>query len=687
MRLRDRSRRATLAAAAAGALFTAGAVGACAGGSATPKPVATLASTPAAALAFEGIREAFRDREHLKPAIVRVELEQFLVQHPRDGLVPLAHVYLALLALRDGDLATADRELAAGRSLASGSTRDLWTVALARRTRLGGDAEAALGLLRPLIGKNVDPVTRSEFEDELTQSAVATHRDYEAISYMDSWLRASPEEEKAQTVAAVTAIVAELPKDVLVRALQAMRTERASFGYGVDIERILAERLVDIATSNGDATLARLLLDPDAGALVVAGDAGVELGELATSRRGLNVVEGRTVGLLLPTESPGLRDESADVLRGVMWALGLPRGVRTLNGPRAFAAPDAGATAPRAPGSGRCTPPEAAPPLDEPSPADQLRLVTRDDGASADRTEVSLDELAGEGASVIVAGLDAQTAARALQWGEAHGVAVVTLVPPSEGAAASVAPSRAFGFVLGEPRAAVLDALGRAAPTLGTEPVAPVVDASEVASLPAAGGRVGGLTLLPPVSCDVAASRAGDPRFPRAIWREQKTRAWLVTGSSSCAGDLVGELSAGRATGLVALTLEAAALPAHAAGLRVVSASAGVVPVVAGAAGVAAADGTGGDARDDELRRFAATLGAVSWWTALGRDAATLARIAVRQLPTDSASEPREVSDRRARARTLFAASRASLWTSESTAWQSDHTMKRTVCAVEVTGR
>jgi hypothetical protein len=659
MRLRDRSSRAVLVAAAAGTLLT---VDACTGGSSAPRPTATLASTPSAAAAFDGIREAFRDPEHVQAGTVRAEIEQFLLQHPKDGLVPLARVILALVALRQADLATADRELAAERSLPPGSTRDLWTVALARRTRLGGDAEGALELLRPLVGKNVDPVARGEFEDELTRTALATKRDYEAISYMDAWLRASPEEDRAKTVAEVTGLVAQLPEEVLMGALQAMRMQRASFGYGVDIERILAERLVDIATTRGDATLARLLLDPDAGALVVAGDAGVELGELATSRRGLNVVEGRTVGLLLPTESPGLRDESADVLRGVMWALGLPRGVRTPGAPHPPTADDRAAL-PAPP----CAPLEDAPALDEPSAAEQVRLVTRDDAGSADRTEASLDELAGDGASVIVVGLDAQTAERALGWSDSHGVAVVTLVAPLGGG-----PGHAFGFVLGEPRAKVIDALRSAAGALGSEDVAPVVDDSEVASFPAGGGRMDGLTLLSPVSCDLPAARAGDPRFPLSSW-PKKTLAWLVTGSSSCAIELVGDLSAARAKGLVALTLEAAALPPHASALRVVSASAGVVP-----------ESAAGDARDDELRRFAATLGHISWWTALGRDAATLARIAVRQLPTGSASEPHEVSGRRDRARSLFSESRARLWTTESTSWREDHTMKRTVCAVDV---
>ena len=218
----------------------------------------------------------------------------------------------------------------------------------------------------------------------------------------------------------------------------------------------------------------------------------------------------------------------------------------------------------------------------------------------------------------------------------------------------------------------MIDALGRVAPALGTEPVVPVVDESEMAVLPAQGGRFGGLTLLPPVSCDTPAARAGDPRFPVTQWDKSKTRTWLVSGSPTCSRDVVGELSAAHARGLVALTLEAAALPVHAPGLRVVSAAAGVVP-----------ESGAGDARDEELRRFASTLGTVSWWTALGRDAATLARAAVRQLPTSAASDVHEVKDRRARARTLLAAARARLWTTEAAGFTAEHAMKRAICAVE----
>ena len=196
----------------------------------------------------------------------------------------------------------------------------------------------------------------------------------------------------------------------------------------------------------------------------------------------------------------------------------------------------------------------------------------------------------------------------------------------------------------------------------------------------------GRLRAMPAVSCDVPAARAGDPRFPLAAWDQAKASAWLVTGSPACARDLAGELSAKRARGLLALTLEAASLPSHVAGLRVVTASAGVVP-----------ERNASDARDDELRRFEGTLGDVSWWTALGRDAATLGRAAVARLPTTLATDAREVADRRAQARAALAVARARLWTTEAAGWTAASSaadrdasaggggffMRRTICVVD----
>jgi hypothetical protein len=637
------------------------AASACGGGRRDAKPVAMLASSPESAAAFEAIREAFADPEHTTAAALRNRVERFVAQYPQDGLVPRARVILALVAMRTGDLAAADAELAGTAGGPRGTTEELWTVARARRLRLGGDPEAGLVLLRPLVGKSVDPLARATFEEELTLTALATHRDYEAISYMDAWLRASSPEEKPATIAQVTAAVQRLPREALVGSLQAMSTQRVTLGYGVDIERILAQRLVQIATTSGDAQLARMLLEADPQAFTTAGDAGTELGELAASRLGLNVVEGRTLGLLLPTESPGLRDESADVLRGVLWALGLPRGSRTASPSDAGSPP-----APDVP-LATCAGLDPAPPIPEPDPEDAVRLVTRDDEGSLARTEVSLDELAGEGAAIVIAGLDGQTAQRALAWGEEHGVPVIALVPPVAHAGAPEATSGAasipgpqagrasFGFELGETRARVLEALAKAEPALATGKPAPVIDSSELPFVPQGGPF---MKLASPVSCDIPAARAGEPRFPLGDWQHDGKTSWVVSGSPDCAADLIGELTVARTRGVVAMTLEAATVLAPEPGLRIVSARAGLVP-----------ETDPHDPRNEELRRFSATLGRAGWWTALGRDAATLARAALLAMPVDAVSEPRAVADRRAVARASLASAHARLWTTESSGW------------------
>jgi hypothetical protein len=221
----------------------------------------------------------------------------------------------------------------------------------------------------------------------------------------------------------------------------------------------------------------------------------------------------------------------------------------------------------------------------------------------------------------------------------------------------------------------VLAALARSAPPLVGVRVAPVVDASEIASYAPQGGPMFGLAFGMPVSCDVPAARAGEPRFPLPTWDAEKTHAWLVSGSPECAKDLVGELSASRARGLVALTLEAAGHPDHSAALRVVSARAGVVPE-AGA----------NDPRRSEVQRFSGALGRTGWWSALGRDAAVLARTALTKLPLDTVNEASSVATRRAAARDDLGEAHARLWTTETASWSADRTMKRTICASDAAG-
>ena len=137
--------------------------------------------------------------------------------------MPLAHVYLALVALGQGDMATADRELALGETLPPGTTRDLWTVARgaapAPRGQRRGRARAAApprrqerrpGHARRVRGgaharRAGDP---SRLRGHLVHGRVAARG------------RATRTHEPDAAV--VDGIVEKLPKDVLVGSLQAM---------------------------------------------------------------------------------------------------------------------------------------------------------------------------------------------------------------------------------------------------------------------------------------------------------------------------------------------------------------------------------------------------------------------------------------------------------------------------------
>ncbi len=166
----------------------------------------------------------------------------------------------------------------------------------------------------------------------------------------------------------------------------------------------------------------------------------------------------------------------------------------------------------------------------EPRRSERLRLITRGDSGGTEATEVSLGELAGEGASLIIAGVDGATSSRALRWANANGVAVVVVAPPEEEGAAGP-----FGFAIGERRRPVVLALASAVPSLSQSTVVPVVDESELTAFPADGTSRYGLDFGSPVSCDVMAVRAGEPRFPIAEWLEPRAIAWIASGSPECA--------------------------------------------------------------------------------------------------------------------------------------------------------
>ena len=599
---------------------------ACSRSARQPKPVATLSTSPAGAEAFAALRAKWELRK-LDPA----SASDFIRRFPNDGAVPLAKVYLSFAFLQEGNLIKADGTLTSLADLKPGATLDLANVARARSLRLHGAPQSALDVLRPLVGKVVDDVDREIFLEELALTAIAAHDDYEALAYLDAWLRGVGEDDRDRVRMKITQILETLPRSVLEQTYRTMRARGVASGYTTDTQKLVAARLARIAVDSNDAALARWLLDVSgASATQTGGDAGLDLGELASSRRGISV-SGKTVGLLLPTRTRALRDEAADVVRGVSLALDLPR--------------RAGA-------------------------ADGVRLVTRDDGIDDAGTRAAMEELAGEGASVIVAGFDRASADRASLWSEQSGVPVLLLAAPS-----AARMPKTSAFVLGERTERELAMLGEALVRHAVKTAAFVVDTTEDETAGRA-AEAGGLVLLPPTRCDVPLSEAGKPRFPVDAWMASGAQGWLVSGPTQCARDVLRDvkrlLESRRSPNdrVIAVTLEAGVTPAEVPrGIVVLSASAGLVPILATRPE---------EAHDEDVRTFIDRFGVrPSYWTALGRDAGALAATALAPLPADTTSDPKAITQRRAIVQAGLFGARLRLWTTDDKGIGPDRTLPR----------
>jgi hypothetical protein len=566
-------------------------------------------------------------------------VDLFLATYPNDAATPLVRAYAAVLAIGRKDLAAAERLIDANVVEGEGTTSDLMVTVRAHVLRTKRQPEAALDLLRPLVGKLVDPVGRDLFLEELTLAAMESHLEFEAIAYMDAWLTEASGEEHERVRARVDELLKATPSTVLEATYRSMRERGKSSGYSKELRGALADRLGVIAVEKNDSALARWLLEPGNGT-APARSGSEALQDLASSTRGLRTVQGRTIGVLLPGDNVAHNGEAAEVIRGVSWALGLPQ-------------PD-------------------------PRKRDGIRLVTRDAGDSLERFDAALEELAGEGAAVIIGGFDAATAARAMAWGDALRLTVMALAAPTKGTPV------AHGVVLGETIEDQLTALAEAVTREGATrlsmleehpPEATKVLAQVAPSLP---------LVSPAVSCDAPDQGVGLPRFP-VKEKERENGSWLVAAPSECLRDLALEYARTLQPGatkkrFLATTLEAG-IPhgdPRIAKVRVLTVGAGIVPVLA-----ARPD----DVADIDVRGYMMQFGArPSYWAAIGRDAGALARRAVTPLPLDTASDEAGVLQRRAIVEAGVLAARVRFWSSEMNRVEANRYFGRKLRVVDVLG-
>ena len=584
---------------------------ACGGGAGT-RVVATLSTSPQAGAAFADLRAGFEHDPH--DAKLAARFRRFLNTYPNDRTTPLARLELGHVLLDQKDVEGARAELARVPEPPLGNEHDFWLALRARLLRADKQSDAALAILQPLVGTVVDTPLRTTLLEEVAVASIDAKRSLEAVAYLDGWLRSVPPHEHKAAHERVRDELQRVAPNVLAETMLAMQGEGGG-GYSPELQRLVAESLAKHALDAQDTQLAQRLIASSLGKYLTGSATGQDLRDLATSLRGAHAVTARTVGLVLPTQTAELRDAAADAARGAAFALGLPRAHDT---------------------------------------DDATRLVTRADSGGPGTLEASLEEVAGAGAAIIVAGFDETDAERACAWGEKNRLPVITLAAPTT-------PGHDFCFVAGETRdISVTLLVAELAKRSGKRHPKVATVAGEMGEAAFARTRSDALDFLTPFRCEPPYSRS---RLPLADWEKQGVRDFLVSSSAGCVRTLLPALPQGAIAGL---SLESTP---GSEGLRVAGAHVfAVEPVASPQFG-------------DYEQKFGS---APDYWTSLGRDAVALAQLAEANLPLDTTSRASEIARRREMARNGLLAAKATLWTTDATGFAGRHALSRTLRVVDL---
>jgi hypothetical protein len=405
---------------------------ACSGaGAAAPTPTAILSTTVAAEGELRHLMGIWARASGPERLALEIPLQQLKQKYPADPLGKQVDALLAWLALERGDDPHGAQVLAqrAEKAAGAGTVGDVARTVQGAALRRQGRPVEALALLDPLRSKLIDGWARSLFNEEIVAATLDAGRWDDALDLVGVWLREAGPEERATVRERIAAALGRVPAFDLSRWMLARagkdRGAEALAEEELEIRRVVAQRLAEVALANKDAELAHQLL-ATAGNLL--GEQSEAVAQLATGANRARA-EAQTVGLLLSLRNDKTRRRGAAVADGVAFGLGLPG-----------------------------------------SPA---RLVSRDDKGSPDRIEEALVALSADGASIIIAGCDEQEATLAAAFAESRQIPVILLRPP----AAAGRPARPqFSFVIGMDPTELEDALVAALTTRGVSPLAMLVD-------------------------------------------------------------------------------------------------------------------------------------------------------------------------------------------------------------------
>ncbi len=271
---------------------------------------------------------------------------------------------------------------------------------------------------------------------------------------------------------------------------------------------------------------------------------------------------------------------------------------------------------------------------------ESVRMVTADDSGGSGGLEAALSRLAGDGATALVAGTDPASARVASRYAEATRIPTITLAP------IKVSKPLAFTFVLAPDGDADRSALEKAAKARSATPIAVV----------GAGG----------VPCSVSTKQAGFSRFPVQDWKRDAVATVLLLGDAQCARSVVRDARGIGLTPVFGLGFESATLfDQLSKSRRIISVASGSYPKQRSK--VAAKSAKSG--LEFEL----------TWFTALGHDAASLSARAVADLPLERVDDRAAVRKLHAVARDRLSRAEADLLTTGARGFAGKRSMHRTI--------
>ena len=285
---------------------------------------------PRAEAEFRAARDA-RRAQHPKEAGRR--LRAFLQDWPSDPLVPFAKLELGRLELDAGHPRDARKWFDQVASAPDAALAERGRMYAAIASQRAGEHRQALEVLRPLVGRTVDPEETALLLDSVATAEEATGDELAALETRDRELSSEPSEAQQRRAAArVDALVRGLdPALELPRAYELLPRDGHAWPMvarqllRVSSERGERERVSEIAEELSDRGIP---LDEELSALVLraersdAADPAVIGAILPLSGRGREVGEAALHGLLLAADQQAklrvvYRDDAGDPARAV----------------------------------------------------------------------------------------------------------------------------------------------------------------------------------------------------------------------------------------------------------------------------------------------------------------------------------------------------------------------------------